>query len=175
MPCHVKQVMIRKAVFLDRDGTFIVNKHYLKTVDQIEYYPDSFDFLAAAQEKGYFCFLVTNQSGVSRGMFTENDVMKVHNQIQQDCITENVDPFDDIIYCPHQPSDNCECRKPKPKMVLELMKKHKLLPENCVLIGDNPTDIECGKNAGIEKSYLIAEEEIEGTISGLLEAIDLLP
>ena len=146
-----------KAIFLDRDGTLIIDKHYLSSPEQVEYLPGTKEALEIFKDKGFELFLVTNQSGVGRGFFTHEDVHKVHEKIQKD-LTLWGTPFKDIIYCPHTPEDNCNCRKPKPGMLNTLIEKWGIDRKESYMIGDKESDVLAGENAKI-KGILITSEK----------------
>jgi histidinol-phosphate phosphatase family protein len=138
-----------KAIFLDRDGTIIRDKNYLSQLRDIEYYDDTHPALNLMRQKGYQLFVITNQSGVGRGYFDLSTVHAIHRAIDEDLSQNGLPPFDGWSTCPHTPEDQCSCRKPKPQMILEQLKKHELNPQQCWMVGDKFIDAQCGKNAGI--------------------------
>lgn len=140
----------RKAIFLDRDGTIILDKNYLHRVEDLEYFPDTFKALALLQQLGYELFVVTNQSGVGRGYFSLEAVYVVHKQMQNDMRGEKLKPFEDFAICPHGPDDDCACRKPKGQMILDLIEKHHIKAEASYMVGDKVIDAEAGVNAGVK-------------------------
>ncbi|MFL5783270.1 MAG: D-glycero-alpha-D-manno-heptose-1,7-bisphosphate 7-phosphatase [Bacteriovoracaceae bacterium] len=144
----------RKAIFLDRDGTLILDKNYLSRVEDMEYFPDTLKALHLLQQLGYDLFIVTNQSGVGRGYFALESVYVIHRQLQNDLREQKLSPFKDFAICPHSPDEGCECRKPSGQMILDLMKKYNISAEHSWMIGDKIIDAEAGKNAGI-KSALV--------------------
>ena len=133
-----------KAIFLDRDGTLILDKEYLSKVEEIEYFEDSKEALEVFHQKGYKLFLVTNQSGIARGLFNEESVHLVHQQIQKDLEEWGIPPFKEIVFCPHVPEDNCSCRKPMPEMVEKLISKWKIEQSSSYMVGDKLSDPEAG-------------------------------
>lgn len=139
-----------KAVFYDRDGVVIVDKHYLSDPNQIEYTETFFEAYKIVQDLGYEQFMVTNQSGIGRGFFTLEDMHSVHHQIQRDLINRGLKPFKEIAYCPHHPDENCECRKPKPQMAINLIQKWNIDVENSFMLGDKFSDIEMANNAKLK-------------------------
>ncbi len=145
-----------KAIFLDRDGTIIIDKHYLADPKDIEYLPHTQEALILLAKQGFHFFLVTNQSGIGRGYFTENQMHQVHAQIKQD-LKHWGTPLQDIAFCPHLPANNCTCRKPKPGMLLSLIQKWSINPGQSFMIGDKPLDTQAGLAAGV-KSYLLSKE-----------------
>ena len=116
----------------------------------MEYFPDTLKALKELQKLGYELFIVTNQSGVGRAYFSLENVYVIHRQLQNDLRESKIAPFKDFAICPHSPDDNCECRKPSPKMILDLMEKYHIDPDQSYMIGDKVIDAECGRNAGIQ-------------------------
>lgn len=139
---------MNKAIFFDRDGCLIVDKHYLSDPDEVEFFPDTIKALKLLQSE-YVLFIVTNQSGIGRGYFTEEDLNRVHQKILQIFESEGI-KIKAIAYCPHTPEDGCECRKPLPKLVLGLCRQFDIDIKNSFFIGDKNIDAECGKLAGMQ-------------------------
>lgn len=139
-----------KAVFFDRDGTLIVDKNYLYDPHDIEYYPDTFKALRMIQELGYDIFIITNQSGVGRGYFEMKDVEIVHRRLQDDIKSQNLKNYQEIKTCPHHPEQNCDCRKPSPRLITEMIEKYKISKNDSYMLGDKLSDAQAGKNAGIQ-------------------------
>ena len=148
---------MRKAVFLDRDG--VLNKdppHYAHRLDQLELIPRSGTAVKKLNEHGYLVIIISNQSGVARGYYTEKDVSLFNNALLmkiQECGGE----VDAIYYCPHHPEAKteryrltCNCRKPEPGMILQAAKEHNIDLQKSYVIGDKRSDIEAGKNAGCQ-------------------------
>ncbi|MCO4753897.1 MAG: HAD family hydrolase [Bacteriovoracaceae bacterium] len=164
--------MGNKAIFLDRDGTIIIDKHYLHDPDQVEYFNDTFEAMKLMDQKGYQLFMVTNQSGIGRGMFKVEDMHKVHEKMINDLNKEGV-VIKDVAFCPHSPDDNCECRKPSAQMIKELMSKHKI--SEGYMIGDKVIDAQAGINAGIQGVHLTQSKSEYESYSTLLEFAKSLP
>lgn len=140
--------MKNKAVFFDRDGTLIIDKHYLSNPDDVVYFDDTFHVLKTLQERGYLLFIVTNQSGIGRGFFSESEMHQVHQKMLYDFQKEGIE-IKDIVFCPHSPEDNCDCRKPHPRLINELCEKYQVDPTKSFMIGDKDIDAECGINANM--------------------------
>lgn len=119
-------------------------------MEDMEYYPDTMKALQLFQQMGFELFVVTNQSGVGRGYFSLENVYVIHRQLQNDLRENKLEPFKDFAICPHAPHDNCECRKPAPKMIKELVEKYHLSLDNSYMVGDKIIDAETGKNAGVQ-------------------------
>ena len=142
-----------KAVFLDRDGTIIHEKPgvYLSDPRRVHLYKSARPALQLLQKNGFKLFIVSNQSGIGRGYFTEKEVNKVHARLLQ--LLKPV-KIEEIVFCPHSPADDCDCRKPLPKMGLYLIKKYHIDPNQSYMIGDKKADVEFGHALGV-KSILV--------------------
>lgn len=137
----------RRYVLLDRDGTVIVEKNYLSNPDDVELLPGAAEGLRRLGEEGYGLILVTNQSGIGRGMLTENDVKQVNKRLQQLLEASGV-ALDAVYMCPHAPQDNCDCRKPLPKMAQDAARQFGFVLQNSWVIGDKPADVALARNIG---------------------------
>ncbi|NLG15683.1 MAG: HAD family hydrolase [Lentisphaerae bacterium] len=140
--------MKAKVVFLDRDGTIIVDKNYLSDPAGIEFFPNALEGLKAFQAFGYQLVMITNQSGIGRGYFTENDLKLVHDRLKE-LLQDNRVQLLDIFYCPHAPEENCTCRKPKTGMLIDACQKYNVDLESAAMIGDSKVDVNLAKNFGI--------------------------
>jgi D-glycero-D-manno-heptose 1,7-bisphosphate phosphatase len=136
-----------RAVFLDRDGTIMEDSNYVGDVERVVLIPSAAAGLKRLQDAGHKLFIVTNQSGVGRGYFTREAVESIHAHLDEYFGKAGV-RFDGYFVCPHHPEDNCDCRKPKPKFLLEAARAHRLDLSRCYMIGDRPSDIQAGVNAG---------------------------
>jgi D-glycero-D-manno-heptose 1,7-bisphosphate phosphatase len=137
-----------KAIFFDRDGTIIIDKHYMHKPEEIEYFNDTFTAIKTIQELGYEIFMVTNQSGVGRGYFKLEDAIAVNHQIQIDLSKNNLNKFKDIKICPQHPDEENNFRKPSPIMINELSKEYNIELSESYMIGDKLIDAQSGQNAG---------------------------
>jgi D-glycero-D-manno-heptose 1,7-bisphosphate phosphatase len=135
-------------VFLDRDGTIIVEKNYLADPAQVELLPGAAAGLRSLRRQGYRLVVVTNQSGVGRGYFLQEDVDAVHARLAALLAAEQV-TLDGVYCCPHRPEDGCVCRKPAPGLVERACAELDLNPEASVVIGDRALDMELGRNCGM--------------------------
>lgn len=127
-------------------------------MEDIEYYPDTFKALAIFQQLGFELFIVTNQSGVGRGYFSLENVHLIHKQLQNDLREMKLAPFRDFAICPHSPQEKCDCRKPHPKMITDLMDKYNIDANHSYMIGDKTIDAECGINAKI-KGIVVRQDD----------------
>jgi len=147
---------MNKALFLDRDGTVNVDKHYLINPCDFEFEKNVAEVLKMASSKGYLLIVLTNQSGIARGYFTEDDLRNLHSYIQEQAV-KNGFAFTDFFYCPHYKNGSvkeyaieCNCRKPKPGMIEQALKKYDIDLDQSFMIGDKDADIQLGKLAGIK-------------------------
>ncbi len=143
-----------RAVFLDRDGTLILDKHYLHTPAEVEFYPGVAAALRRLQDAGFLLFIVTNQSGVGRGYFTRADVDHVHAHIEAELAAEDV-LFDAIHVAPEAPDAPSEGRKPSPHFLFKARDEFGVDLAHSYMIGDKLIDLETGWNAGCARSLLV--------------------
>jgi D-glycero-D-manno-heptose 1,7-bisphosphate phosphatase len=143
-----------KALFLDRDGVVIDYIPYLSRPEQVSLPQGAGEALKQWQTEGYQLVIVTNQSGISRDYFSEEDVKAIHKCIIKEYRHFGVE-FADILICPHQPADNCQCRKPSPYLLLNYSEKNHIDLSQSWFIGDAPSDIECALNAGCQPVLLL--------------------
>lgn len=139
--------MKKKAVFLDRDGTINYDPGYLKDPEKFHIFPCVIDALKSLRDAGYLLFIVSNQSGLARGLVREENLKMIHDKMSATLRAEGI-ALDGIYYCPHHPDERCSCRKPSPMMVYEAARSHLIDLRDSFFIGDRDTDIETGKNAG---------------------------
>ena len=158
-----------KALFLDRDGVVIDYIPYLSKPEQVKIPQDAPIALKQWQDRGYRLVIVTNQSGISRGYFSFDDVMAIHRELITQYAHFDVD-FNDILICPHQPADNCLCRKPSPFLIQTYAQNHDIDLSQSFFIGDALSDIECAINAQCQPVLLLTGRGKE-TLDLLSEAI----
>ncbi|AGA34340.1 D-glycero-D-manno-heptose 1,7-bisphosphate phosphatase [Thioalkalivibrio nitratireducens DSM 14787] len=136
-----------RALFLDRDGTLMVDVGYPSLPEQVELLPGAAEALAALREAGYRLSIISNQSGVGRGYFDAAAVEAVHQRLL-DLLAVHGVPIDDAEYCLHAPEDGCDCRKPSPLMIRRSADRLGVDPAQSFMIGDKASDIEAGRRAG---------------------------
>jgi D-glycero-D-manno-heptose 1,7-bisphosphate phosphatase len=141
------------AIFLDRDGTIVEDRGYIKDPSDIIFYPESFSALNLLQEH-FLLFIITNQSGISKGLTTESEVQQVNNHVIETLEKEGIAIYD-IFSCPHKTEDNCTCKKPKPYFIIKAAEKYNLDLPHSYILGDHPSDVLCGLNAGVHPIYLL--------------------
>ena len=143
-----------KTIFIDRDGVINKEINYLHKIDDFEFIDGIFDACLYFQSLGYKIIIITNQSGISRGYYTENDYQKVTQWMLNQFKYMSINILD-IFHCPHGPDSTCDCRKPKPGMFLKAQNKHKTDMEKSWLIGDKERDVIAANEAGIENTILV--------------------
>jgi len=145
-----------KAAFLDRDGVINVDHGYVSRVEDFEFQEGIFELLEILQNMGFVLFVVTNQSGIARGYYSLEDFLNLSEYMLSELKNRGVE-IKEIAYCPHHPdiTGECECRKPKPGMILDLASRYGIDLKSSILIGDKQSDIDAGKNAGLGKTYLV--------------------
>lgn len=143
-----------KAVFLDRDGTIIKEKNYISNPKEVELLPNAIAGIKLLRAAGFKLFIVTNQSGVNRGWFSIENLHSIHNRLLELIKLEDTD-VDKIYFCPHRPEDNCNCRKPKPDMVIRTQKEFNIDLTHSYIIGDRSEDIELGKALNLQSILVL--------------------
>ncbi len=142
----LKDSQKQKTVFIDRDGTLIEEVNFLSRLDDLRFFEYTDAAIRLLKENGFLVVVVTNQSGIGRGIYTEAAMHEIHAQIQTD-LTEKLDAF---YFCPHLPTDGCVCRKPDLGMIEAAQRDFSIDLENSWMIGDKAIDVETGFNADIK-------------------------
>ena len=147
---------MKKALFLDRDGVVNKEKNYLYKIEDFEFIDGVFETCKYFQNNGYLIILITNQAGIARGKYSENDFNILTDWMIREFEKRDI-YISKVYHCPHHPdfSGECECRKPKPGMILEAKREFDIDLKNSILVGDKNSDIEAGINAGIENLFLV--------------------
>jgi len=151
----------KKAIFLDRDGVINHDYGYVGKADDFIFINDSIKALKILQDKGYKLIVVTNQAGIGRGFYTENDFHKLMNFMNQELEKYNIHPLS-IFFCPHHPDSgldsykyNCDFRKPNPGMILKATKELNIDLSRSFMVGDKYSDIIAGINAKIHMNVIL--------------------
>ncbi|RAP32084.1 D-glycero-beta-D-manno-heptose-1,7-bisphosphate 7-phosphatase [Candidatus Marinamargulisbacteria bacterium SCGC AG-410-N11] len=139
---------MNKAVFFDRDGVINKDLGYVHEIKDFIWIEGIFNLFKWLENEGFLIIIVTNQSGIGRGFYTEEKFQHLNKWILN-TIKKNNCTINKIYHCPHLPSDNCSCRKPKPGMIIKAIKEFNINPKSSWLIGDKISDIEAAKNANI--------------------------
>ncbi|MBI4624330.1 MAG: HAD-IIIA family hydrolase [Verrucomicrobia bacterium] len=137
-----------KALFLDRDGTLMLDKNYLADPAGVEILPGAADALRSARSLGYKLFLFTNQSGIGRGLYTLDDAERCNARLEE-LLGLPRPVFDDICIAPESSEQPLQYRKPSPRFILESISRHSLDRDHCWMVGDREADIEAGLGAKI--------------------------
>lgn len=149
------------SLFLDRDGVINEEVDYLFKAEDFIFTRGCIDALQSWSKAGHNIFIVTNQSGIGRGYYTEDDFAQLTQWMLTVMAQHNIS-ITDIAYCPHHPTKamppyqlDCDCRKPAPGMFNQLMQRHNIAPQNAIMVGDKTTDLAAAEAAGITECYLV--------------------
>lgn len=145
--------MRNKFVIFDRDGTLIEHVPYLNKVESIRFKPDLIPSLQKLQNHGFKLGIISNQSAIGRGLATINDVLQINLTINN-YLQENQIDMQFSWFCPHKPSDNCYCRKPRIELGLKAKSKFNLHIKKSYMVGDSESDVLFGKNLGCKTVYI---------------------
>ena len=145
-----------KALFLDRDGVINIDKVHVFEISQFEFTAGIFDLCTRYSEAGYLIIVITNQAGIAKGHYTELDFKMLTSWMIEEFEKRNIH-IEKVYYCPHHPEFTgiCNCRKPSPGMLLDAIEEFGLNISECVLIGDNESDLEAGRKAGIPEVNML--------------------
>ena len=153
---------MKKALFLDRDGIINIDHGYVYKKEEFEFVTGIFDLCRHAQQAGYNIYVITNQSGIGRGKYTEQEFHMLSkwmvNEFKKHSVT-----ISDVYFCPHHPEKakpeylkSCKCRKPEPGMILKAAQDYSIDLANSVFIGDKISDMKAAQNAGIPSRVLVS-------------------
>jgi len=145
---------MNRAVFLDRDGTLIVEKHYLHQPEEVELFPGAGAALKRLADAGYKLLIVTNQSGIGRGYYTLADAERVNEHVCNLLAKEGV-RFEKVYIAPEAPDQPSRGRKPSPQFLFDARDEFHLNLAESYMVGDKLIDLECGWNAGVKSSILV--------------------
>ena len=156
---NIKRNLMQKCAFFDRDGVINEDLGYVYKQKDFIFCDGLFELLATLKKQDYLLLVMTNQSGIARGYYTQEDLFILH-QYMQDTLTHKLGfCFDRIYHCLHLPSQNCECRKPNIGMVKAALKDFEIDLRQSFFLGDNITDMQCAENAGIWGKFLLQKDE----------------
>ena len=164
----MKSTKNKKVVFLDRDG--VINKKaekhcYITKEEDFIFTEGIFDVCFILQSKGFEFIVITNQRGISRGLYTQTDLEKIHNTMRRGFLEKGINILD-VFYCPHE-QGVCNCRKPKPGMLERSLEKYYFNKDEAILISDTMEDISMGKSFGIGKNIYVNSDKPEEALSFL--------
>ena len=165
---------MRKVLFLDRDGVINKDVSYLYKIADLQWVDGAKEALKLAHDSGYELIVVTNQSGVARGYYKETDVQILHDYMGNELFKAGA-PILHFYYCPHHKDGtveryaiDCNCRKPKPGMILQAIKDFDVDVEHSFLIGDSKRDVDAAEVAGV-KGYLFTESNLLNFMKKILK------
>ena len=170
---------MNRAVFLDRDGTLVVEKNYLSDPGQVEIFPDAPEAMKRLQNAGFKLFIVTNQSGIGRGYYTLEAMHRVNARLLKELARHDI-RFEKIYFAPEAPEEPSRGRKPSPQFLFDARDEFGIDLSQSYMIGDKLIDLECGRNAGVKKSILVRtgygaalEPQIAGKLADAVVVDDL--
>jgi D-glycero-D-manno-heptose 1,7-bisphosphate phosphatase len=145
----------KKALFLDRDGIVNIDYGYVYKIEDFTFIEGIFELVSLFQKAGYLIFIVTNQSGIGRGYYTESDFQTLSTWVKKQFVAHHIE-IDEIYHCPHTPEAKCHCRKPQTGMIEACLKHYNIDLEHSYMIGDKPSDMAFAKQASIGNRIAIA-------------------
>ncbi len=151
---------MKKALFLDRDGIINVDHGYVYKIEDFEFSDGIFDLVKLFTDAGYLIFVVTNQSGIGRGYYSEEDFITLSDWMIAEFKKQEL-KIEKVYYCPHSPKDKCHCRKPQTGMIEQALADYSIDLAHSYIIGDKQSDIDLAINAGLGKSIYIGNNAIE--------------
>ena len=159
-----------KAIFLDRDG--VINqerKDYVKKLDEFIILDKTSDAINIIKNQGFLVIIITNQSPINRKLLSVETLNKIHEKLQS--YLERYDTsFDGVYFCPHTPSENCECRKPKPGLILQAVIDFQIDLSESYMIGNSETDMLAARNAGCKGILLKKDQTLLEVVVDLFES-----
>ncbi len=162
---------MKRAIFLDRDGTIIVDKGYLNTPEFIRFKKGVVEGLKLLQDAGFYLFIVTNQSGVKRGWVSRRRILRI-NRVLIELLKQQKVFIKDIGICFHHPRELCRCRKPAPFMIFRLLKKYpEVSIEDSYVIGDKDSDIRLAFNVGARGIKVFPHTDFMRTARDIAEGL----
>jgi len=145
---------MKKALFIDRDGVINKEYDYVHKIEEFEFIDGVFEALRKARELGYLLIVITNQSGIGRGYYSEDDFFKL-TEWMVEAFSENGVHIDRVYHCPHAPGSGCDCRKPETGMIDRALNDFAIDLKHSWLVGDKESDIQAAVKAGIANHILV--------------------
>ena len=158
-----------KAIFLDRDG--VINKNrddYVKSTKELEIFSNIGKEILKLKMKGFLIIVITNQSVINRKIITIRELGEIHSTIQK-FLMKSKTSIDKFYFCPHRPDENCDCRKPKPGLILQAINEFSIDVSKSWMVGDSKTDIQAGEKAGCKTIFLKKND----SFTNILKIIEL--
>jgi D-glycero-D-manno-heptose 1,7-bisphosphate phosphatase len=149
---------LKRALFLDRDGVINIDTGHLHKFEDVKYVHGILKVIQEFHNREYKIIVITNQAGISKGFYDLKSVEKLHKLMREDILEKTGVEIKDWLFCPHQDSDNCSCRKPKPGMILSAQENYQLDLSSSYLIGDKLSDVAAGISSGINNCFLLNSE-----------------
>ena len=147
--------LLKKVVFLDRDGTINVDSaDYIKNRSEFEFIPGSIQAIRDLTVNGYTVIVITNQSALARRFVSAEELDAMHAMMCREVAAAG-GKITDIFFCPHRPDDRCACRKPAPGLIDQASQKYNIDLADSIMVGDSAKDIACGRNAGCGGTVLV--------------------
>jgi histidinol-phosphate phosphatase family protein len=159
-----------KAVFLDRDG--VINKErtdYVKTVNELVILDDIINPIKKLKDNGFLVVVISNQSAINRGLTSHQNVENIHSAIQM-YLQKNGTQIDAFYYCPHRPDEHCECRKPKPGLLIKAINDLKIDVKSSWMIGDRDSDMEAAKLVGCKAIKITSNSRFNSAVQSILNS-----
>jgi D-glycero-D-manno-heptose 1,7-bisphosphate phosphatase len=160
---------MQAAVFLDRDGTIIEDEGYLADASRVRLLPGAIDALHTFRDRGFLLVVISNQSGIARGLITPAQHAEVDARVKA-TLAEHGVPLHAAYYCPHGPDDGCACRKPLPGMLVQAAGEHNIDLRHSFMVGDKMSDVAAGRAAGCTTA-LIGQGKDAGTANVASQAL----
>ncbi len=148
---------INRAIFIDRDGVINCDFGYVFKWEDFKFIDGSVEGLRLLCSAGFLLFIITNQSGIGRGYYTDDDFSKLNIQMLN-CLHMKGVNIRAVYHCPHSPGENCICRKPSPEMILRAKRDHDVDLRHSYMIGDKLSDIEAGQRAEVGTQILVGHD-----------------
>lgn len=150
-----------KAIFMDRDGTINIEKNYVYKISDFEFIPGAREAILSCNQLGYSVIVVTNQSGIAKGYYTEKDLHRLHQYINESLLELGAH-IDRFYYCPHHPTQGvlpyrrtCDCRKPNVGMFQQAMRDFSIDPSQSWVVGDRLRDLSPADSFGMKKALVL--------------------
>lgn len=164
---------MKKAIFLDRDGVINKDLGYVHTIKDFHFLPGVFEALRTFDSLGYLLIIVTNQSGIGRGYYTQNNFKMLTDWMKKRLQEAGIE-IAGVYHCPHHPDDGCDCRKPQPGLILQAAKDFDIDLSRSWMIGDKQSDIEAARRAGVKNAILLGSGNAPYHAQSLFDTIKII-